>query len=85
MKIIGLSIMSLVAIPLASCGGAPRDQEYFSAHLSEAAHVVAECRGGTITGRECSDADAALKTARGADQKMPFGDPSKLPGFGNGY
>lgn len=86
MKLIKTAAMIATLAALAACGDTARSTEYFADHLDEAEKVVTDCRAGTITGAECSNANDALRVARGAKRHSEnFGDPNELPKFGNGY
>lgn len=54
---------------LAACSPEPRSVSYFEAHADEAAKVVSDCKTGAHRGQECTNAQAAVASAK-RDERM---------------
>lgn len=59
--------LSAVSSPTAA-----RGSQYFEAHLDEAQQVVAGCRGGTMRGDECANAEKAIVAAEARGKRRRF-------------
>ena len=58
---------------LTACGQSePRSVQYFEAHPAEARGVLAECRAGSESGDECTNADVAVQTIEGREKFERF-------------
>jgi hypothetical protein len=54
---------------LAACSPEPRSASYFEAHPDDAAKVVSDCKTGAHRGQECTNAQAAVASAK-RDERM---------------
>jgi hypothetical protein len=64
-----MRIFLVLAGLLAGCQPQPRSADYFGAHPTEAARVIADCRTGRHRGEECRTAQAGLAAAD-ADRRL---------------
>lgn len=69
-------LSSLVAASLSACGSPePRSELFFAEHPDEANRVVDGCRGGSVRGEECDNAERAVTRAKAKERsKRIFGD-----------
>jgi hypothetical protein len=51
---------------------APRGTQFFEANINEAQRVVAACRGGTVRGDECVNAETAIITIESKERFKRF-------------
>lgn len=58
---------------LTACGPSdPRSVQFFEAHPDEARAVLDECRAGTQSGGECTNADVAVQMIEGREKFERF-------------
>lgn len=56
-----VSILALMALPLASCGEGIKSVEYYMQHESEAREQAARCRANGDAGENCGNAAVAIQ------------------------
>lgn len=63
-----------IACTLAGCSPAePRGEQFFSANIEVARHVVADCAKGIARGDECYNAEVAVSKAKAKERTEKLG------------
>lgn len=65
----GISVGPASTVPASA---AAHGIQYFAANLDEARRIIAGCRGGSIRGDECANAEQAVTETEGRDRFKRF-------------